>query len=289
MENPIDKLKIAIDGGTDLPKGWMSEFKIRMIPINILFGEKTYLQGVELSDQEFYQMAREGGTFPKTSQPSPLQFIQFYRSIASPGDQILSLNISSKLSGTLSSALVAAKELMDEIPIHVVDTKSGSAAVAFMAREARLMDRAGAGLDEIIRRMEWMASQVQIILTLKTLDFAWRSGRVKALQAALASLLDVKPIIILKNGMLEVGDKVRTRRRALQYVVDEMARRLGDMPVRAAVVNAQDSRSGEILKAAVQEKLNCIEVIATELSIGVAANLGPGTVGLVTFPVKESL
>ncbi len=178
---------------------------------------------------------------------------------------------------------------MDEIPVHVVDTKSGSAAVAFMAREARLMDRAGAGLDEIIRRMEWMASQVQIILTLKSLDFAWRSGRVKALQAALASLLDVKPIIILKNGMLEVGDKVRTRRRALQYVVDEMARRLGDTPVRAAIVNAQDAESGEILQSAVQEKLNCIEVIATELSIGVAANLGPGTVGLVTFPAKESL
>ncbi len=81
LENPLDKLKIAIDGGADLPTGWMSEFKIRMIPINILFGERTYLQGVELSDQEFYRMAREGGSFPKTSQPSPHQFIQFYRSI----------------------------------------------------------------------------------------------------------------------------------------------------------------------------------------------------------------
>lgn len=159
--------------------------------------------------------------------------------------------------------------------------------MGFMAREARLMEHGGAVVDEIVKKMEHIASQVQIVLTLRSLEFARRSGRVKALQAALASLLNVKPVIILKNGELEVGDRVRTRRKALEFVVEQIGKRVGMREVYAAVVHAEDLDAAEILKERVRSLLNIRELIMTELSIGVAANLGPGTAGLVAFPVED--
>jgi DegV family protein with EDD domain len=156
-----------------------------------------------------------------------------------------------------------------------------------MCREARLMERSGATTDEIVARMKFIARNVCIILTLDTLEYARRSGRVRALQAALASLLNVKPILVLREGILEMGDRVRTRRRALEFVVDTVAQRMGNKPVNAAVVQAEDPGSGLVLMEAARSRLNCRELIMTELSIGIAANLGPGTVGIVAYPVEE--
>lgn len=279
-------LHIVIDSAGDMPAGWAEEYAIHVIPINIHFGEKMYLQGVDISNADFYRMADESGVVPKTSQPTPQQFSSFYRSIAQPGDQILSLHVTGKLSGTFASAETAARDLRDELEIIPFDSGCGSAAMGYMAREARCLERAGATLDEILARWQTIRRNMQIILTLDTLEYARRSGRVKALQAALASLLNVKPIIILREGVLELGERVRTRRKALEYVVAEMARRVGSAPVNMAVVHAQDPDAAQRLLQAACSQLNCNETIVTELSIGVAANLGPGTVGVVAYPAE---
>lgn len=281
-------LRIVIDSAGDLPTGWAEQYAIDVIPINIHFGEKMFLQGVDLSNADFYALAESGGAFPKTSQPSPQQFIDFYRRIASPGDVILSIHITGKLSGTFASAEMAARELEGELRVATFDSANGSAGQGFMAREARLMDRAGESLDAIVGRLEAIRSRIQIILTLNTLEYARRSGRVKALQAALASLLNVKPIIILDDGVLELAERIRTRKKALEFVVDEMARRLAGRPANAAVVHSQDPEAAEQLIEMAKKSLKINELILTELSIGVAANLGPGTVGLVAYPVEEA-
>jgi DegV family protein with EDD domain len=280
-------LRIAIDSAGDLPEEWIELYDIHIIPINIHFGEQMFLQGVDLSNADFYRIVEESGVIPKTSQPTPQQFVDFYRSFAQAGDTILSLHVTGKLSGTLASAQLAAGQLEDEFKIIPLDSAGGSALMGYMCQEARLMARNGASVDQIVERMNFIASHVQIVLTLDTLEYARRSGRVKALQAALASLLNVKPIVILCDGVLELGDRVRTRRRSLEYVLDIMAQRLGTRPVNAAVVHAEDPGSGMILMEAVRSRLNCKQLIMTELSIGVAANLGPGTVGIVAYPVEE--
>lgn len=279
-------LHIVMDSAGDMPAGWAEEFGIHVIPINIHFGEKMFLQGIDLSNADFYRLADESGVVPKTSQPTPQQFSSFYRKIAQAGDQILSLHVTGKLSGTFASAEMAARELRGKLEVIPFDSGCGSAAMGYMAREARRMQRSGAPLDEILARWQTIRRNVQIILTLNTLEYARRSGRVKALQAALASLLNVKPIITLREGVLELGERVRTRRKSLEYVVAEMARRVGSAPVNVAVVHAQDPEAGEQLAQATCKSLNCKEMIITELSIGVAANLGPGTVGVVAYPVE---
>lgn len=279
-------LHIVIDSAGDMPAGWADEFAIHVIPINIHFGEQMFLQGIDISNADFYRMADESGVIPKTSQPTPQQFTNFYRGIAQPGDKILSLHVTGKLSGTFSSAEMAARDLRGEFEVIPFDSGCGSAAMGYMARDARCMERAGATVDEILARWQTIRRNVQIILTLDTLEYARRSGRVKALQAALASLLNVKPIIILREGVLELGERVRTRHKALDYVVTEMARRVGSGPLNVAVVHAQDPQAGEQLAKTACNRLNCNEMIITELSIGVAANLGPGTVGVVAYPAE---
>jgi len=279
-------LRIVMDGAGDLPPKWIDTYKIDVIPINIHFGQRTFLQGIDLSNADFYRMAEESGTIPQTAQPSPQQFIEFYKQIAKPGETILSIHVTSKLSGTFESAEIAAKEVGEVYRVIPIDSLSGSAAMGYMCREARLMDRDKASVETILERLDFIRKNITILLTLNTLEYARRSGRVKALQAALASLLNVKPVVALKDGVLDMADRVRTRRRALEFVVEAAYQRVTDRAVNAAVVQAEDPEAGEMLMEMVQAKLNCKNLIMTELSISVAANLGPGTVGIVAYPVE---
>jgi DegV family protein with EDD domain len=280
-------LKIAMDSAGDIPLEWIDTYDIHVIPISILFGEHTYHQGVDLTNEGFYEMVARSGAIPKTSQPSPHEFIEFYRRFAGFGDTVLSIHVTSKLSGTFASAEIAAKELLGEIEVIPVDSGNGSAGIGYMCREAREMDNAGFSLKTILDRLAFIKDHTQIILTLDTLDYARMSGRVKAMQASLASMLNVKPIIVLKNGIIEITEKVRTRRRSLERVIDRMKEQVGDQLVNIAVVHAQDLETGKRVLEKVRSTFNCKDVIFSELSIGVAANLGPGTVGIVAYPALE--
>lgn len=281
-------LQIVMDSAGDVPSGWLETYDIKVIPVNIHFGEKTYLHGVDLTDSDFYQLVKEHHLIPKTSQPSPYQFVEFYRRIASPGDKILSIHVTSKLSGTYASAVMAARELEGELEVIPFDSLSGSAAMAFMCQEARQIDRGGGSLENILARLKFIRDHITIILTLDTLQFARLSGRVKTLQAAMASLLQVKPIIVLRKGVLDMGDRVRTRSRSLEHVLSLVKDRVGDRLINAAVVHSQDFETAGVLLERVRAAFNLHQVILTDLSISVAANLGPGTVGIVAYPIEEA-
>jgi DegV family protein with EDD domain len=281
-------LRIVMDSAGDIPKNWLSEFGIEVIPINIHFGERTFFQGVDLSNEEFYQLVDESGTIPKTSQPTPHQFSEFYRKIANLGDTILSIHVTSKLSGTFSSAKIAARELKNEFNIIPVDSGNGSAGVGFMCQIARKMEQAGMPIEKIVERMTELRKKTEVILTLDTLDYARMSGRVKTLQAALASALNVKPVVVLHDGVLDMSEKVRTRRRSIEKIISKMRGRIGDQLVDIAVLHARDPQSGQDLLERVKKVFNYKEIIFSELSIAIAANLGPGTIGIVAVPVAES-
>ena len=279
-------LRIITDGAADLPPEWEKEFDIDVIPINIHFGEKTYLQFVDLDFEGFYNMVGETKDFPKTSQPSPHQFVEFYKKIAEPGDTILSMHVTSKLSGTYASAVAAAEEVKDTFNVVTIDSAGGSMGLGFMCRAARQMERAGKSVEEIVQYIGSISDKVQIILTLDTLDYARRSGRVGTLSAALASVLNVKPIAVLKNGVVEMVDKVRTRKTALERVLLMGEEAYGDQPVFIAVVHARDIKSGQSLLEDAQKRFKVRDSVLTDLSVSLAINFGPGTVGLVLYPAE---
>lgn len=160
--------------------------------------------------------------------------------------------------------------------------------LAYLCREARILDKAGATIQDILARLEFIRRKVTIIFTVDTLDFARLSGRVNKLQSSLSSLLKIKPIIALKeNGTLDIADKVRTRSRSIDKVLEMVRERVGDRKVNVAIVHARDLQTADALRVRVKKLLNVKDLITTELSISVAAHLGPKTVGVVAYPVEE--
>jgi DegV family protein with EDD domain len=146
------------------------------------------------------------------------------------------------------------------------------------------MERAGKSVEEIVRHLESIRDKVFIILTLDTLEYARRSGRVGALSASLASMLNLKPIALLKDGLVETVDKVRTRKAALARAISLGQELVGDKPVHLGIVHARDIESGKALMEDAKKHFNIKSVELTDLSISLAINFGPGTVGLVLFP-----
>ena len=279
-------LRIVTDGAADILPEWKTEYGIDMIPVNILFGEKSYLQWEELDNEGFYKLVDQSKRVPKTSQPSPHQFVEFYRKVAKKGDTILSIHVTAKLSGTYASAIAAAEEVKDDFKVLPIDSMSGSLGIGLMCREARKLERAGKSVDEIIQYVEDIKNKVRVILTLDTLEYARMSGRVKTLQAALASVLNVKPIAVLRDGDLAMAERVRTRKASLDRVIEMAKEEFGDKPVYLAVVHARDLNSAQALLEDAKKHFNHRETMISDLSISVAANLGPGTVGLVLYPIE---
>ncbi len=278
-------LRIVMDGAGDIPEDWQSKYDIQIIPINIHFNNKMYRQGVDLSNDDFYHLVEKTGVIPKTSQPTPQQFVEFYRRIAKASDIVLSLHVTSKLSGTYNSAVLAAQELKNKLNIIPIDSGSGSAAIGFMCKEIRQLENSGATLQTILTRLNVIRQRVNIVLTLDTLEYARLSGRVKALQAALATIVKIKPVIILKDGALDMREKVRTRQRALDRVIEIIHERVNDQLVNVAVVHSQSVDTARDLMNKVRETFHVNELILSDLSIGIAANLGPGTIGIVAYEV----
>jgi len=279
-------LRIVTDGATDFPAGWEEEFDIQINPINIHFGEETFLQNVDMDLEAFYNKVGTSSVFPKTSQPSPHQFTEFYKKVANEGDTVLSIHVTGKLSGTYASAVSAAEELKGKYNIIPFDSAGGSLGIAFMCRAARQMERAGKSVDEIVAYLESVRKQIQIILTLDNLEYSRRSGRVGTLSAALASMLNVKPIVVLKDGVLNMVERVRTRKVSLDRVLEIGKEAFGDQPVYLGVVHARDPQSAEILMEEAKKRFNFKDAVQSDLSVSLAINLGPGTVGLVLYPAE---
>lgn len=280
-------LRIITDGAADMPSEWEEKYGIHILPLHINFGEEGYTQGPNFTRADFYRMVAEKRMIPKTSLPSIGQIKAFIRSVAQKGDTILSINISGKLSGTFSTVETAARELTDEFKVIVFDSLAGSVAQGFMAREARQMEQAGAAIADILHRLEVIREQITITFTLDTLEYARLSGRINALQSLFASALNLKPIITLNDGLLEMTDKVRTRQRSLEQVIQNLARLVGSTPMNLAVAHAQDPQTAHKMLQEICSRLNIKESFVTDVSIPIAANLGPGAIGVIAYPFAE--
>ncbi len=281
--------RVVVDSTMDVPPGYAEKWGIRVVPIHIHFGEETYLDRVSLSEVAFYRLIETRGTIPKTSQPSVGEFVTAYRELAEQenAEAILSLHISSKLSGTYASAVQAAALVQDTVPVRVFDTLSGSAGLGFMAVEAARQAQAGATIDEVWEHLTWMRDVMRIYLMLDNLKFAQMSGRVTFVQQMVASMLRVKPIVAVRDGLLQPADRVRTRQKALDRLVDLVAAEYGEVPVHVALVHARAPETVAQLAARVRERLNARTLWHASLSTAVAVHLGPGTVGIVAYPATR--
>ena len=281
-------IKIVTDTTCDLLPEMVEEHDITIVPINIQFGTDSYQEGVDLDWDLFYRKIEETGLLPTTSQPSAGLFAEVYRRLAREegADAIVSTHVTGKLSGTYQSACLAAEEVKDEVKVYPHDSLAGSAALGLACMEASRLARAGKTAEEINARLDEIRSRVNVILVLENLEYPRKSGRVGGLSAALGSLLNLKPIIELKDGLLDTMETVRTRKKSLNRLMDIMEDRVGTtIPINLGVIHARAPEVGQEVLSRAKERFNCNEAYLAELCASLTVHFGPGTIGLCFYPV----
>jgi len=277
-------IKIVTDSTCDLPKELFAQHHITVVPLSIHFGQETFRDGVTIDKPMLYERLYRDGLVPTTSQPSAGEFAEVYRALAQPGDTILSLHISHKLSGTCQAAEIA-RSMLPELDIRIFDTHSVSIGIGFMVLEAARRVEAGDGADDILEYLKCMREKVQLIFTPATLKYLELSGRVNHFQSFTASLLDIKPLILMREGSLEPLEKVRTRKKAISRLI-EVTRELHQdaKALNLGVIHAHAAEEAEALLTQAKEALPCGESFIVDLTSTLVVHGGPGVVGLVSYP-----
>lgn len=280
-------IKIVTDTTCDMPAGWPGRYHITPVPINIQFGLETFSEGVTITADTFYRRIAAEGTLPTTSQPSVGEFSQVYERLAADGSEILSIHVTSKLSGTWQAARLAAERLKHKIKIRVVDSFTGSVGLGLMVREAAQLAEAGLSVAEIVPRLEARRSQIKVFIMLKDLRYVRMSGRVGRLREVMASLLDIKPIIGVDDGALVPLERARTQKKGFQRMLAMAEEQAGEVPVHVGVVHALARAEAESVLVEIRQRLNCRDTFVTDLALSLAVHFGPGTVGFATYPADE--
>lgn len=283
-------MRIVMDDAGDVPADLIEELNICVLPVNIMFGTEEYLSGVTMDHDAFYAKTTtvEDHNFPKTSQPTPYQFEQAFEEILADGEtEVLVITISEKLSGTYASAVAASRTMGDRITVHLFDSKAGSTIQGLMVIEAARMARDGANLDTILARLKEMRDSFSVYFLIDTLEYAVKGGRVSSLRAGFAGLLNIKPIMTLDDGIIVEAGKVRTYKKAVDWMVKAIVDDMGSKPVMLAVMHANNRVAGEALLGDARSRLNVVEEFFMDMAVAVAINLGPGALGLVAIPVEQ--
>ena len=276
-------IKIVTDSTADVPQELMERYDIREVPINIQFGTETYQEGVEIDRPTFFRKLEE--VMPTSSQPSPGQLVEVYRPLAEDGHSIISIHVTSKHSGTYQSAMLA-KSMLPKADVEVFDTLSISIGTGYQVLAAARAAEEGQSMGEIIQLLEGIRSRMHLYLTPATLKYLQKSGRVGKLAGALASLLNVKPVIKVEDGVLEAFQNVRTRSKAIDRLVELTAEAVGTTePVKLGIPHAQIPAEAEKLRQRLESTFNCDEMHVVDLACSLTVHGGPGIIGLISYRV----
>ncbi len=278
-------LKVIADSTCNLSQETLDEYDIRIAPIPIQFGDETFEEGVDIDRDLFYKKIEETGIIPTSSQPTPAWFGRYYKELHQQGHSILVITVTGKHSGTFNSATMA-KSLAPEADVHVFDSKSISLGTGWMVLEAVRAIKAGVAQSDVVSRIETIREQAKLFMTPATLKYLQMSGRVGTLQGALASLLSIKPIIHLKDGLLEVMGNVRTRGKSLDQLIDRLEEAVGTTaPVNLAVIHARAREEGLSVLERAKDVFNVQETLFGDLVASLSAHGGPGIIGLFAYPI----
>jgi DegV family protein with EDD domain len=276
-------IKIVTDSAAGLATDVIQQHGIEVVPLYVHFGEQTYRDGLDLSNERFFAMLKAVANLPTTSQPSAGDFVAVYRRLAADGSTLLSIHLSSVLSGTFASAC-AARDMMIDADIHVVDTLTISACQGLMVMEAVRAATAGQSIQAILDRLEVMKNGVKLYFAVDTLEYIHKGGRIGGAEALLGTLLQMKPILTLQNGRVESFERVRTRAKAvarLREIVLEGA--AGHSQVRLGILHAAAPDEAQKLHDDLVGLVNPVEVMFFEVGPVIATHTGPGTVGVALF------
>ena len=208
-------VRVVTDSTADLPPDLAAEHGITVVPLNLHFGQETYLDGIDITPDEFYQRLTSSPQLPTTSQPSVGAFMEVYEGLREGAEGIVSVHISAKLSGTCNSANQAKAELSETVAIEIVDTQLASLGVGLAALAAARAAQAGAGLAEVAAEARRAADETRVLFMVDTLEYLQKGGRIGKAAAFFGGLLNVKPLLTIHEGQVHPLERARTRSKAM--------------------------------------------------------------------------
>jgi DegV family protein with EDD domain len=278
------KVKIVTDSSAYPEPEVIAKYDIRVVPLRVAFGSEVFSEGVDITNEEFYQRLTKGGKLPTTSQPSVADFIRVYRELAEQGHPILSIHISSKLSGTCASAL-AAKNALPQAQIEIVD--SLTIAMGMLISPAAEAAERGETLSQIVASIEKLNKCIKVVGAFDTLEYLWKGGRIGAARALVGTLLKIKPVLTQESGEVKVLNKARTRAQAIEYILGFVEKEVkGNVFLHGWVAHSHVPEAGQVLEKGLRENFNWVGLRFLEMGPVVGTHMGPGLVG-VSFYCNE--
>jgi len=277
-------IKIITDSTSDLPKNMMEELGVSFVPLKVLFGEEVYRDSIDLSNPEFYAKMSTQKKLPTTAQVNPGEFIEEFKEHLAQGDEVIGIFISSKLSGTYSSAVIA-KQTLEEEKIHLIDSKSASFGLGLLVIEAARMANQGRSAAEIVKRIESLVDQVVFYGIIDNLENLKKGGRLSSTGAFAGNLLGIKPIISLKEGVVVMAGKARGLKKAFAWVIEDAKKNnqsFDDKLICIAHAGAPDELAE--FKQFILKEYAPREIIEFEIGAVIGTHTGAGCIGISCLP-----
>ena len=275
----MQRIAVVTDSVAMLPESLARELSIRVVPIVLTIGDRSYRDGIDLTTEEFYRLLRTSEKLPTTAAPSVGEFLRVFEEALTDAEAVVAVHVSSELTSVYRFALMAA----GQIPggrVHVVDSQSATMAQGFVALAAARAARARADLETVLTAAADVRSKVRFFSFLETLEYLRRGGRVNGAVAMMGNAIQLKPIVHIVDGQIAAIARPRTRRKATQAMLDLMSSEVADRPVRAAVLHADAIDDAEALRRRVADQFDCLELHVTEMTPVMGTHTGPGLLGL---------
>ena len=282
----MGKVAIVTDSVACLPNEYVKQYGIRVVPIKILFEDKIYRNGVDLAPSEAYQLLARAPDSFTTSPSSPSDYADIFRELATRGQDTFCLSISSKLSTSFNVACLAAEQVRQELPrcnIEVMDSQNATASQGFIALAAARSAAKDNGLNEVVKAAGIVRDRVQFLLALETIRHAYRTGRIPKIATQMGSMLGVKPLLTISNGVVRLTGIVRTKQSGVKRLLKTMRHKVGKQPVHAAIMHTAIPEEAEELKQLISTEFNCVELLLTEVSPIIGYAIGPGALGVAFY------
>jgi DegV family protein with EDD domain len=271
---------VITDSTSYIPSALILRHGIRVVPLSLVWGNEVFRDGVDMMPAEFYARLKTAKVMPSTSQTTPDEFKKIFAPIVEAGNSVLAVLISSKLSGTVDSA-VQAKQAFPGAKIEIVDTLTTAMALGFTTLAAARAVQGGADLAEAAEAARRAMLCSGIIFVVDTLEFMRRGGRIGGAAAFLGSALNMKPLLTLHEGKVEAIDKVRTKGKAVDRMLDLIEEQIGSRrPVHIGTVQAAAEEEARLLLKRASDRFHPEEAFFSEVSPVIGTHVGPGTIGL---------
>ncbi|MCD4668891.1 MAG: DegV family protein [Actinomycetia bacterium] len=277
----MSRIGIVTDSTSDLPKGSIEKYNITSVPLSVIFREETFLDdGKEITIEEFYKKLRSAEKLPTTTQPTPGDFVDTYKTLLERYDSIISIHISKKMSGTINSAEMAKQQLSDA-DITIIDSECVHMSLGFLALEAAKLADEGGSKEDILSGVKTLKSKVKELFVPSTLEFLKKGGRIGKAKGLIASLLDIKPILAIHDGEVSQFKTTRRWNQAKTELINSMESMIEDPGKLVASVGDSDAEEDGIeIFDRIKEKFNPKEIFRVNVGTVVGTHLGPGGIAV---------